>query len=77
LVESLRPFDPVVFEWILIFQLFPRTTAVRAMQNGEMAKEIIVELSRQTLMRNRHIKPVFRVVQLLEVKGSQQFRSEQ
>ena len=47
------------------------------MQNGEMAKEIIVELSRQTLMRNRHIKPVFRVVQLLEVKGSQQFRSEQ
>lgn len=47
------------------------------MQNGEIAEEIIVELSRQTFMRNRHIEPVFRVVQLLEVKGSQQFRSEQ
>ena len=47
------------------------------MQHGEVAEEIIVELSRQTLVRNRHIKPIFRVVQLLEVKGSQQFRSEQ
>ena len=47
------------------------------MQNGEIAEEIIVELSRQTLVRNRHIEPVFRVVQLLEVKRCQQFRSEQ
>ena len=47
------------------------------MQNGEIAEEIIVELSRQTLVRNRHIEPVFRVVQLVKVKRCQQFRSEQ
>ena len=47
------------------------------MENGEVAEEIIVEFSRQTLVRNRHIKPVFCVIQLLEIKGCQQSRCEQ
>lgn len=58
-IKPFRPLSPIVFQWIGVFELLPRSTAVRAMKYGLLAQQIVVQAGRQRGVRNGDVKPVF------------------
>ena len=76
-IQSFCILQPIIFQRILIFQLFPRTAAMGLMQYRQRSKQVILKPFFQRLMRNSYIMPVLFRIQLMEVECFQEIQCQQ
>ena len=67
LIKTLCELYPVVFQGVLVFELFPWSAGVRTMDNRVVGKQIVRKAQCASLLRDGYVEPVFLGVERVEI----------